>query len=461
MTKRTAQQLTHKVYVECDKRGETRLIKHRRIVDTKVPLIDTRFDKGLANPFMGVGYEAADIKRELAMALGINVDGPSAIERIRNGEHLTQDEFKRQYLIDNLLSKYDGNPSYSEKPIEYSDHDPRAVRAMEKFMAAEARCRDINDFGLRSDPIILARTRRIIADVLGHLDPLQIFEGARFTGGGSTSRKRATGSPWFKYHPSWQVDVTPAAYSLGVLAIESTPLWKELAETDASALLKIVPGNVVKFVYKNAQEYRVMCGEPDVLQFWQQGTGYVIRNCLRNVGIDLDDDSFNQECARLGSIDNSICTADKSSASDLTARRVVVELFPLEWAEWLIKIASPLGKLPDGTWHRWEKISTMGNGYTFELESLIFYAVARATQEITGFRGPISVYGDDLIIPSAISRVIAKRSKVLAISSTRRKVITEITSFANRAVCTGLRAITSSLFTFVNLLTLLQGLSGF
>jgi hypothetical protein len=39
----------------------------------------------------------------------------------------------------------------------------------------------------------------------------------------------------------------------------------------------------------------------------------------------------------------------------------------------------------------------MGNGYTFELETLIFYALVRA---VCGKEGTVSVYGDDLIYPS-------------------------------------------------------------
>jgi hypothetical protein len=41
----------------------------------------------------------------------------------------------------------------------------------------------------------------------------------------------------------------------------------------------------------------------------------------------------------------------------------------------------------------------MGNGFTFELESLLFYALARATAFFSGIPGVISVYGDDIICP--------------------------------------------------------------
>jgi hypothetical protein len=43
----------------------------------------------------------------------------------------------------------------------------------------------------------------------------------------------------------------------------------------------------------------------------------------------------------------------------------------------------------------------MGNGFTFELESLIFYATALAVHEYLGINEVISVYGDDVILSSS------------------------------------------------------------
>jgi hypothetical protein len=50
---------------------------------------------------------------------------------------------------------------------------------------------------------------------------------------------------------------------------------------------------------------------------------------------------------------------------------------------------------------KWEKFSSMGNGFTFDLETLIFYAAAVACCEACGISsGDVSVYGDDVILPS-------------------------------------------------------------
>jgi hypothetical protein len=58
----------------------------------------------------------------------------------------------------------------------------------------------------------------------------------------------------------------------------------------------------------------------------------------------------------------------------------------------------------DGVNHEFELWSSMGNGYTFELETLIFWALARAVCYFSGIKGEITVYGDDVILPSLAAK---------------------------------------------------------
>jgi hypothetical protein len=117
-------------------------------------------------------------------------------------------------------------------------------------------------------------------------------------------------------------------------------------------------------------------------------------------GLDLDDQIPNQEMACRGSIDGSLATIDLSSASDTVARELVRFLLPHEWFERLDLCRSKVGLL-DGEWLRYEKFSSMGNGYTFELETLIFWSLAVSCVkllELDPFE--VRVYGDDIIVPS-------------------------------------------------------------
>lgn len=130
--------------------------------------------------------------------------------------------------------------------------------------------------------------------------------------------------------------------------------------------------------------------------FLQKGVGNYIRKRLRTVGIDLNDQSINQDLA-LRALPESLATIDLESASDCLALELVYELLPLDWAVYLDAIRSKRVRL-NKAWLRIAKFSSMGNGFTFELESLIFWAVARSASDLGSSGGVVSVYGDDIIV---------------------------------------------------------------
>jgi hypothetical protein len=92
---------------------------------------------------------------------------------------------------------------------------------------------------------------------------------------------------------------------------------------------------------------------------------------------------------------------DLLSASDSVIKQLVHHLLPIDWTLLLFDLRSPT-TLVDGVSHENEMISSMGNAFTFELESLIFWALARATAYWTSTRGTLSVYGDDIIVPTGM-----------------------------------------------------------
>jgi hypothetical protein len=150
-------------------------------------------------------------------------------------------------------------------------------------------------------------------------------------------------------------------------------------------------------VPKDAFVDRVICIEPTGNIYCQKGLGQVLRRRLKRSGVDLNDQTINQELARKGSIDGSLATLDLSSASDSLCYELVKAVMPPRWFNALNDCRSTATLLPDGTWRHNEKFSSMGNGYTFELESLIFYALLRAVCDKSDV---VSVYGDDLIVPN-------------------------------------------------------------
>lgn len=159
---------------------------------------------------------------------------------------------------------------------------------------------------------------------------------------------------------------------------------------------EVVSGNRFTTVPKTAILDRGICIEPSINVFYQLGVGSSIRSRLLRRGIDLDfGQDKHRQWARLASSSNGKATIDLSNASDTVARSLVHYLLPPEWVDLLETLRSPKTRV-NGKWYRLEKFSSMGNGFTFELETLIFAALAKA---VGCADGDFLVYGDDIILP--------------------------------------------------------------
>jgi hypothetical protein len=151
------------------------------------------------------------------------------------------------------------------------------------------------------------------------------------------------------------------------------------------------------FVFKNALTYRLIGVEPLLNIMYQLGYGVEMAKRLAAFGVDIRDQSVNQRSAYVGSLTGALATLDLSSASDTVSREIVYELLPLDWAHALSRGRSGKIELPNGDIVLQEKFSAMGNGYTFPLETLIFWALASSCCENSA---EVSVYGDDIIVPT-------------------------------------------------------------
>jgi hypothetical protein len=143
--------------------------------------------------------------------------------------------------------------------------------------------------------------------------------------------------------------------------------------------------------------------EPTVNSWFQQGIGAMIRKRMkRRTAVDLDDPSVNRRLAHLGSLTDDLATVDLSSASDLISKKLVFDLLPQDWSMWLDATRSHRVEI-DGKWIELEKFSSMGNGFTFDLQSLIFYAIVTAITELEGYNPFwVHVFGDDIVVPSGV-----------------------------------------------------------
>jgi len=305
-------------------------------------------------------------------------------------------DFATSYLKQEFLTKF-----CDENLVPEAE---RRSRAIQKFLNCESKNRETNLWLASVDPEfnILPRVsmksflrfvRRFIRDILGPLSD-DIVVGS-FSGGASTSRPRTRSHPALKF--TGKADLTEEVWKFLPIIYREMPILQLYENSFLS--LREVSGSVLFTVPKKTDIDRCACKEPDVNMFLQKGVGRHIRRRLLRFGINLNDQGINRAFARDGSVTNSLATLDLSSASDLISRECVKLLLPPLWFEYLDDIRSKC-VLIDGETYRLEMFSSMGNGFTFELESLIFYALMRAVSYFMNTPGVVSVYGDDIIILS-------------------------------------------------------------
>lgn len=201
--------------------------------------------------------------------------------------------------------------------------------------------------------------------------------------------------------------------------VQRNPNWREAEELRYSqfGVPRVVEGNRLSFVPKNRDASRCICTEPSLNMFYQLGIGSVIEERLSNFfGIRLSNQQeYNKILAKIGSCDDSYCTIDLSCASDSVSMGLLHKICPPELLRWIIKCRSPMVTLPDGRVEELHMVSSMGNGFTFPLQTAIFSCVVSSAYSVLGIPldknqhprspgrelgkvGNFGVFGDDIIV---------------------------------------------------------------
>lgn len=355
----------------------------------------------------------------------------------------------QQYLKSAVLASV-----FSKVQLDIPGLNPREA-AVERFNEAEKLCRIANrriihyrkhDFASR--PLVkrydvhqvFHLARRKISEWLSRYEPEDLLEHARHGPGGCGGEKehkvkRPFTLPYYKFAKTPQ-GVSQGAYFLYLRGIAKSDIWISAIARDlsssgappnlevmslenrlqlADSVLEIVRGNDVGFVVKTFSTDRSISSEPQGSVYTQLGLGGIFRDALKLAGCDLDDQSRNQSLAYAGTVEEQDShvpvTIDMRMASDCNPTELVRELFEPKWFELMDALRSREGRY-EGKWFKWAKFSSMGNGFTFELESMIFYALAQACCDLSGETqwfsdtfgprykyGQLSVYGDDIIVP--------------------------------------------------------------
>lgn len=340
-------------------------------------------------------------------------------------------------LLKSVCKKYTGEESSPEQV--------RDQNALNCFLVANERCRSTNhrlkspnlvsgDGSFRDLNLvtIIGEARRFIEDTLSYDScgcrtvDIPTWDIASSLRSGPGSSNGVDGTTFIDKHLTGPLTMTdPMLYDVYLSCLKH-PISKHDKEGrlhPASDLAyecevyrhsvygnHLVPGSKLIYVPKSHKTSRTIASEPSLNMMFQLATHEQLSFFLSRRGIHIPtQQERNRDLARLGSIDGSYFTMDLTSASDSISIELIRLLFPQQWFDWLMFIRSPSVTLPNGETVELHMISSMGNGYTFALETLVFLAITYATYYVEGRKlrfptshenGEIGVYGDDIVAPN-------------------------------------------------------------
>lgn len=293
------------------------------------------------------------------------------------------------------------------KDLHFGDPRGKEWVAAEKFVEAEKLCKETNiifELERRGEfaflPGVSARIYRAtqkIAQILGDVPSLAQIR-PRFGPGSTTQIPKRIASARRKLSQTHACSEELLPIIRDVLEeLQGSYRWE--AEGDTCQVPVEIHQGKLAFVPKNAKTYRAVVVEPELNSMYQCGIGDYMAKRLRFCGVDISDQRPNQRFAERGSLSNDIATLDLSSASDTVAYELIFALLPVDWALFLSQFRTGTIRYR-GMSIRLEKFSSMGNGFTFPLETIIFYALACACADEGDDLSLFNAYGDDIIVPT-------------------------------------------------------------
>lgn len=308
------------------------------------------------------------------------------------------EHFPADYFLYNLLRK--------EEPFTKKEEVPSSVlrSSLSKFADSEWRCRVVNTCGRFTTPIVdedkvffreaIRLARSWISQTM--MDRWPMWESARYTSGASRNSSRSRSMSYLK--SAGYSETGKMSGSESALAIVAREIAPEFGLHWPYARVEIVDDCRFDFVHKTAKSVRFMALQPEYNLLTQQCVGDCIRAALLPFGINLNDQSRNQELAYIGSVTRGIATIDLSNSSDNIAMAHGEMFLPPRLFE--MCMATRITHASVGAVkHRLQKLAPMGNGFIFELQSLIYAGLVHAVTRLKGGREcDIAVYGDDIVI---------------------------------------------------------------
>lgn len=388
---------------------------------------------------------ARALYQELLADLSEDVEG-SLVPFFRDNPSIDflPDMSPRQVAIANMQR------SFYKKYVDSVKHDADA-KALSKFLTANEQC---GTWELRLentwDEVLVGTLKRVLYEFFysGHgAEPIitsfrQLLERGRLGPGASVGARG--GDFYTKLFASPLSSTARFLYDEYRRYTSVFPDWADAERQRCSEYgeVCITDSNRICFVPKTDDVSRVIFIEPSLNMFFQLGLEDILRSALdRFFGINLQDQQFkNRELARRGSATGAYATIDLSSASDTIGLKMLREILPANVFAWFDLLRCPKSVIGSER-VTLNMLSTMGNGYTFPIQTVIFSCIVEAASRVSPQRYPFTrvqlerprgnycgnfgVNGDDIIVPSLLVKDVLRLLKLLGFTVNDAKTFVE------------------------------------
>lgn len=317
--------------------------------------------------------------------------------------------YKAKHQMAHLLKRY-----RFEKDL-FSDNE-LVEKSISAFHETQSRIRAIQFDSLSEETQrVLVLARIYIADTLGMYDDEEHRNLCRF------GRRASVGIPSRKASEAerWELPISGSQNQIAWFDSEMSQVdciqeyWiKQLDSDPDRSIYQQVDFLTLTLVPKTFKSFRSIMPNTTIGGYMSYGLGEMIRKRLKRKGYDIATlQERHKYLARRGSEHGMFVTADLSSASDSISVALVNRLLPKDWSDILNLSRIPNIQLPDGSIIESETFCTMGIGYTFPLQTLVFLSLLKAVHFLLlgkRARSTISVYGDDMIYISHIHQKVVE-----------------------------------------------------
>lgn len=312
-------------------------------------------------------------------------------------------EFKRDYQMASILKRWRfENDLHTDDELE--------KEAINKFLQVQDRIAGTLLPGRGIGAMVLEEAARLTAEMLGPYSAEEHYARGRF------GKKASVGIPARKACEAerWELPISGSSQQISwfIPVMDEDPLVVRYLTEGSGAgytaafmaghsVFQEVDELALALVPKTFKSLRAIMPNTTIGSYSSFGLGEMIRLRLKRAGYDIRTlQERHKSLARAGSARHHNVTLDLSSASDTISVELVERILPPDWFEVLNSQRIGNVRLPDGTLVASKTFATMGIGYTFPLQTLIFLNILRAIESVTFGRRDkrtISVYGDDMI----------------------------------------------------------------